>query len=143
VELKSEDLKDVGPPARAFSDVKPDDWYYKELQSAVNAGLVNGFEDGTFKPDDPATREQVAAMVSRALRAKGKAGVGGALTATQAEALLSAFADRTAVSAWAVSDLALAVNEGMVRGQTANTVAPQSDATRAEAATVIARFWKK
>ena len=48
-----------------FSDVKPADWHYELLRTAVKAGLIKGFTDGTFRPNDPVTREQVAVMVDR------------------------------------------------------------------------------
>ena len=129
-------------PARApmsFRDVKATDWYFGELMTAVSAGIVHGYDDGTFRPDDPVTREQVAAMLARALRAAGKAAPAGG----QAEAALAGFADAGQVSGWARADLALAVQEGIVKGQTATTLAPRAGATRAEAAVMVARFWRK
>lgn len=130
------------PAARAsmtFSDVKATDWFFGELMTAVNAGVITGFADGTFRPDDPVTREQVAAMVARALKASGRV----ALTDAQAVQILAAFGDAGGVSGWARADLALAVREGIINGQTAARIAPQAGATRAEAVVMVARYWKK
>lgn len=54
-----------------FKDVPVDKWYAPWIADAVNAGVVSGYTDGTFKPDALITREQMAAMVARALKAKG------------------------------------------------------------------------
>lgn len=129
----------AAPASTTFTDVKTGDWFYAEVMTAVQAGIVNGMGDGTFRPGDPVTREQVAAMVARALKAAGRQVPGDA----QAAQLLASFADAAAVSGWAVADLALAVQEGIVRGQTATAIAPAAGATRAEAAVMIARYWRK
>jgi len=129
-------------PARApmtFRDVRGTDWHFGELMTAVNAGIIQGYDDGTFRPDAPVTREQVAAMVARALKASGKA----ALSDAQVSSTLAGFADAGQVSDWARADLALAVREGIVKGQAATAIVPRAGATRAEAAAMIARFWRK
>ncbi|MEE1042585.1 MAG: S-layer homology domain-containing protein, partial [Clostridia bacterium] len=51
----------------SFSDVKKSDEHYKEICAAVNSGIINGYEDGTFKPENTATRGETAAMVCRIL----------------------------------------------------------------------------
>lgn len=126
--------------ALGFKDVKGGAWYYGELATAVKAGLIQGFGDGTFRPDAPVTREQVAAMVARALRASGKAAALGEAAAARA---LLPFADAGRVSSWAAGDLALAIKEGILQGRTATSLAPATGASRAEAAAMIARFWRK
>ncbi len=128
-----------GGSGASFSDVRPGDWFYGELAAAVRAGLIQGYGDGTFRPDAPVTREQMAVLVARALAA-GKAGT---LSAGEAERRLAGFADRGEVSPWAREGLALAVREGIVNGRTAATIAPQEGATRQEAAVMVARFWRK
>lgn len=129
----------AGGGGATFSDVRPGDWYYGELAAAVAAGLIKGYDDGTFRPNDPVTREQAAAMAARALAAAGKAG---ALAADEVATRPADFADRGEVSPWARDGMALAVKEGIVRGRTAASLAPQAGATRAEAAVMVARFWR-
>ena len=51
----------------SFSDIKSSDEHYKEICAAVNSGIINGYEDGTFKPDNTATRGETATMVCRIL----------------------------------------------------------------------------
>ncbi|WP_342528136.1 S-layer homology domain-containing protein [Chryseomicrobium sp. FSL W7-1435] len=55
----------------AFTDVPVEKWYAAWVADAVNAGVVSGYPDGTFKPDQQISREQMAAMVARAMHAKG------------------------------------------------------------------------
>ena len=50
-----------------FSDVKPDDWFFKDVLIGVQAGYIKGNDDGTFSPNDSVTREQVCVMVNRIL----------------------------------------------------------------------------
>ncbi len=130
------------PAAReplGFSDVSTAGWYHEELGAAVKAGIITGYDDGTFRPDDPVTREQVATMLARALESAGRAG----LTDEAAGQVLANFSDGGAVSAWARRGLAQAINEGIMRGKTAMLLAPGARTTRAEAVAKIARYWLK
>lgn len=52
--------------AEDFSDCKKSDWYYESVQYAKEKGWVNGFEDGTFKPNDTLTKAQAIVIVTRA-----------------------------------------------------------------------------
>lgn len=52
--------------AEDFSDCKKTDWYYESVQYAKEKGWVNGFEDGTFKPNDTLTKAQAIVIVTRA-----------------------------------------------------------------------------
>lgn len=61
-------------PSTGFSDVSPDRWSAEAIQINARAGLMAGFPDGTFRPEDPVTREQLASVTMRllALLAPGK-----------------------------------------------------------------------
>ncbi len=50
-----------------FSDVKANDWFCKDVLIGVQAGYIKGHDDGTFRPNDPVTREQVCVMMNRIL----------------------------------------------------------------------------
>jgi C1A family cysteine protease len=50
-----------------LSDVSPDRWSYQDIQAVITAGLMQGFPDGTFRPGEPVTREQLAAVLARLL----------------------------------------------------------------------------
>lgn len=58
---------DLSGGRASFSDVSSKNEHYKEICAAVNSGIINGYEDGTFKPDNTATRGETAAMVCRIL----------------------------------------------------------------------------
>lgn len=130
----------AGGEALSFSDVKSGDWYYGELQAAIKVGIITGFEDGSFRPDAPVTREQAAVMMARALRAGDKAEE---LNADEMETILSDFTDKENINNWAKNDLALAVKTGTVSGQTPIIMAPQAALSRAEAAVMVSRYWRK
>ena len=108
---------------KAFADTDGH-WAQEAIATASSFGIVSGYDADTFGPDDPVTREQMAAMVVKA------AGLTPA-----AEALT--FTDSGSISDWAKSSMAAAVKNGIINGYPDNTVRPQGNATRAEAVTVI------
>jgi hypothetical protein len=111
-----------------FTDVTADAWYYGTVNAAASASLVSGMGDNLFAPNTLITREQMAVMVTKALGNK-------APTTDGTE--LNAFSDKSAVSSWAVSGMEEAVKSSIVSGMTPSTIAPQADATRAQAAEMI------
>lgn len=52
----------------SFSDVPSSNKYYQDIQKAASAGIVTGYENGTFKPNDPITRQHMAVMIERAMK---------------------------------------------------------------------------
>ncbi len=48
-----------------YKDVSQGKWYVNTIKMAKAAGYINGYEDGTMKPDNPVTREEVAAIITR------------------------------------------------------------------------------
>lgn len=119
--------------AAKFNDVKATDWYAGVVGAAAKAGLVDGFEDGTFKPDANVTREQMAVMVARAMKVANKQ------PAADIKAL-DKFADQASISGWAKDATAQAVNAGIINGMTDRTFVPADHATRAEAAVMVKRL---
>lgn len=111
--------------AKSFSDVQSNLYYSKAVEWAAEANIVNGFGDGTFKPGQPVTCEQLAAIISRYAASKG------IVIYDAANVLTSA----TAVSAWAKESVAWAAAEGILtQAQLDNTT---KNATRAEVAMAI------
>lgn len=119
----------------SFSDVQASDWFTAEVNAAVAAGIVDGYPDGTFKPNNKINREELAAMVVRALQF---AGVDTSLTAVERAQLLSGYSDSGSI-VWAHAEVAAAIDAGIVNGMTATTLAPRDDATRAQSTTMIDR----
>lgn len=56
--------------AKAFTDVPASHPYYNAIQNAYQAGIINGYQDDTFKPDAPVTRAQMAKILALAFELK-------------------------------------------------------------------------
>ncbi len=115
-----------------FTDVAADDWYATAVNWAAANGIVNGISDDTFAPNDPITREQLAAMLMNYAQYKG--------LDVSARADLSHYSDAENISSWANDVLSWAVAEGLLTGVTDDTIAPQVHATRAQVAAILQRF---
>ena len=124
-------LENVTSAADAgFSDVAADDWYATAVNWAAANGIVNGISDDTFAPNDPITRDQLAAMLMNYAQWKGQD--------TSARADLSGYSD--APSTWASEAVQWAVAEGLLAGVTDDELQPQGQATRAQVAAILERF---
>jgi hypothetical protein len=124
----------------SFSDVKASDWYSGAVRTASEYGLINGYADGTFRPNDLITREQAIAIIAKAMKLTG---LKDKLGAQSSEAALRPFADAAEVAAWAKDGAADAVSAGIIAGRSANQLAPKGFVTRAEAAALIQRLLEK
>ncbi|GAB2670542.1 S-layer homology domain-containing protein [Paenibacillus thermoaerophilus] len=127
----------AGAASASFTDVRAGEWHAGEIASAAGAGLIDGYEDGSFQPDRQVTRAEAAAMSVRALRFAGvpldaPAGADAAET-------LKPYRDANDVP-WARDELAAAVRSGLLQGQSADTLAPNAPITRAEAAVLVERL---
>lgn len=118
--------------AAGFADVDDNDWYATAVNWAANVGVVNGYEDNTFKPNTAITREQLAAILMNYAAYKGYD--------VSARADLSHYSDADSISSWANDVLLWAVAEGLLTGVTDDTIAPQAHATRAQVAAILQRF---
>lgn len=124
-----------GSPAAGqaqFSDVRPGAYYAAAVSWASQNGVVNGYGDNTFRPDNLITREQLAAFLYRYASQKGRD--------VSALADLSAFADAGQIASYAVTPLRWAFAAGLVNGAGAGTLAPGGPASRAQAAVILSRF---
>lgn len=116
----------------SFSDVAAGAWYSGAVGAAFQAKFINGFEDGTFRPDAPITREEMVVMIVRAMELGGKV--------VQADtARLAKFADRSAISEWSQDAVSGSVAAGIIRGVSDSAFAPEAQATRAEATVILKR----
>ncbi len=115
------------PPqnGKVFADTA-DHWACDMISTAAHHGIVNGYDDNTFGPDEPITREQMVTMIVRATELAPETGELG-------------FADNDRISDWARGSMITAVKNGIINGYPDNTVRPQGLATRAEAATIVVR----
>ena len=115
--------------AAGFADVD-DEWYATAVNWAANVGVVNGYEDNTFRPNTAITREQLAAILMNYAAYKGED--------VSARADLATYTDQP--STWAEEAMSWAVAEGLITGVTADTLQPQGAATRAQVAAILQRF---
>ncbi|MEK0316870.1 S-layer homology domain-containing protein, partial [Cohnella sp. 56] len=129
----------LGEGTSKFSDVASSAWYAGAVQTAAEYGLIAGYPDGTFRPNDKLTREQAMAIVAKAMKLTGLAD--SAATADRA-ASLSGFADAGAVGQWALEGIASAVEAGLVTGQ-GGKLLPKANVSRAEVAVLIHRLLQK
>lgn len=121
------------PVASASASAFKDDaaigaWAKDAIAQAVQAGIVHGYADGTFRPNAPITRAEMATMIAAALGVSGD-------PASSA----SGFADDASIPAWAKSAAQALREQGIVTGRGGNTFVPAGTATRAEAVTVLMR----
>ncbi len=115
-----------------FTDVTDDYWSAKAIAWAVNNGVVNGFEDGTFRPDENMTREQMAAILQNFAYQMG--------LDISASGDLSNFTDIPEGEYWSRDALAWAYAEGLLAGTSDSTMDPAGQASRAQIAVIMMRF---
>lgn len=115
-----------------FTDVNDDAWYAKGVYWAAENGIVKGVGDGRYLPEDPVTREQMAAIFHRYAGYKGYD--------VTAQGDLSAFTDAAIVGDWAREALIWAVDKELINGMGDGTVNPRGTATRAQTAAILMRF---
>ena len=118
--------------AAGFADVS-DEWYATAVNWAANVGVVNGYEDNTFRPNTAITREQLAAILMNYASYKGQD--------VSARADLSNYTDQPSI--WATETMQWAVAEGLISGVTNTQLQPQGNATRAQVAAILQRFLDK
>ena len=129
----------AGSPAMSgasdFKDVDSNKWFAKAVAWAAANGIVNGYGDSLFGPNDPVTREQLAAILYRYA-------VYGGMTAVTLEENLGSFADTAQLSAYAIQAMNWAVGQGLINGSGSNLV-PKAQATRAQVAAIIHRYLER
>ncbi|MBC7324695.1 MAG: 5'-nucleotidase C-terminal domain-containing protein [Moorella sp. (in: Bacteria)] len=123
-----------------FKDVPGDSWYAQSVTRAYAAGLVKGVSADEFAPLAQITRQEMAAMLVRALA---RLGYPAEVDADEGTQILSRFADRQEIAPWAADALAAAVKAGLVAGRGDGLAAPAAGATRAEAVVMIKRVLQK
>ena len=117
-----------------FNDVESGRWYTGAVAWAAEKEIVKGYGNGKFGPNDPVTREQLAAILYRYTQYKG-------WSTAAASGNLDGFKDAASVSSYAVDAMNWAVDEGLLKGAN-NKLSPKSNATRAQVAAIIHRYLK-
>lgn len=115
-----------------FSDVKADDWFAVQVNWAAANGVVLGYDNGKFGPNDPITREQLATIFFRYAKMKGYN--------TEGRVDLSKYSDYSLVSGYAKEALSWAAFAQIINQRGSGYMAPREDAMRCEAAFMIQQY---
>lgn len=115
----------------AFADVSADHWNNDNLQALKTAGIVNGYDDGTFRGDNEITRHEAAAMIGK---------VYNSIKGEQMVTMGSAFTDVPA-DHWNAANLTLLKEAGIVSGYEDGTFRGDNAITRHEVAAMVAKLY--
>ena len=122
-----------------FNDVDKSQYYYDAVLWAAENGIIHGYDDGSgnFGPDDKITRQDIAVIIRNYTEFKG--------INTNYTTSLSSFSDANSVSDYAKSAVQWAVRTGVITGndeENGKTLTPHRNATRAEAASIMLKYYK-
>lgn len=120
----------------SFTDVKEDDKNYKYIATAEKEEIIEGYPNDLFKGSNNIAKEALISLASRLLNEKK-----GIDYPENPEEMIK-FEDKGDISNYAVKEIALATNEGIIDNTDAK-LNPQSNITRAEAALIINRLIEK
>lgn len=112
-----------------FSDVASDAWYKEAVDWAEEKGLVMGYGDKTFGPDDPLTREQAMSILYRYVQKTGKV--------NSTDAKITGFQDISAISDYAREPMAWATSSGIIKGDERGYLNPKATTRRSEMAQIL------
>ncbi|CEP96846.1 glucan endo-1 [[Clostridium] sordellii] len=112
-----------------FKDINQKDWYYNDVCIAIQAGYINGYEDNTFRPDNPITREEASKIIVSIKKQQ-----------DNTYDKLDTFPDKNLVSNWAKPYIEGAIENGYLKGDTLKNLRPTSRITRAESVTLLSRI---
>ncbi len=107
-----------------FVDVDADDWYAGAVAFCKENGIISGYEDTTFRPDQTITRQEAAAMLNNAF-------------GLEASTDVSKFTDAGKIASWATAHVAAVANAELMNGDAAGTFRPTGTLTRAELASIL------
>ncbi|WP_336789227.1 S-layer homology domain-containing protein [Paenibacillus sp. MMO-177] len=123
-------LAHKGTGNTAFSDVPGSAWYASEVQAAVQAGYINGFPDGTFRPVRPLSRVEAAVMLAKIVPVVEREGANS----------LDAYKDQGNIPGYGRASLEALIEHGYIQGFSDRTIRPAQQMTRAEAVTMLNRI---
>lgn len=117
-----------------FDDVKASDWHADHVATMKELGLVEGYGDGTFRPNDKITRSEIATILAKVIDEN--------ISKEEVSNVLAQFTDKDNIPNWAVDSIAKVVKAKVMVGSN-NKFQANSNATRAESATTIYRIYNK
>ncbi|WP_338553835.1 S8 family serine peptidase [Paenibacillus sp. KS-LC4] len=117
-----------------FKDIASSDWFWSEVNTAVTAKLVNGYKDGSFRPNQPIKREEMAVMAANAIRfIENKK----ALPNSESKQAIKTYQDQDKISKWAQADINYLIQNHMMTGLSNDIFSPHSIANRAQATVLL------
>ena len=119
-----------------FPDVS-NSWYSDAVHWATHEGIINGYNNGKFGPNDPVTREQIAVILWRYAKYAGYE------MSTGKTMNMFSFDDASDISEFAIAPMQWAYGHSIINGTSSTTLSPQGYATRAQFAAIICRFCAK
>ncbi|WP_162551314.1 S-layer homology domain-containing protein [Paenibacillus tepidiphilus] len=127
----------------SFNDVSAADWFGGAVETASAYGLIQGYADRSFRPQELITREQAMSVAAKAMELTG---LSGSFADHAADAVLGAYADASNVAPWAAAGVAEGLQAGLINGRgngAQQLLAPKATMTRAEVATMLRRLLQK
>ena len=109
--------------SNSYNDVKDGDWFCCAVSTLSKMGIIKGYEDGSFKPNDPISRAEFAAIAAR--------------FDPDGDKTPASFSDVT--SHWAKDEISIAANHGWIKGYEDGSFKPDQKITRAETMTLVNR----
>lgn len=113
-----------------FKDVSKDKWYYEEISKAKFAGYISGYDDGTFKPDDSISRQEVAKIIYNLMK----------LNNLDNSDALNLFKDVSEIPSWSREYINAVAANGYINGFSDKTYRPIQAITRAETIVILDRI---
>jgi uncharacterized protein YjdB len=110
-----------------FTDMDGSEWFAPEIGKAVAAGYMNGYPDGSFRPQANIARQEAAVVLARIAGLKDS---GGSIS----------FSDRDSIPGWSRPAIAAVAGTGLITGYPDGSFRPGASITRAETATILDRF---
>ena len=118
-------LGNSGSETIKFSDVVYGEWYYNDVAKALAASYTAGYDDNTFRPNNPITRQEAAVMISRIVPAYG------------ADGNLKKYSDYGSIADWAYTSLEKVNGKGYIGAYDDGKIHPTDKLTRAQTAKII------
>lgn len=126
-----------GTNSGQFTDVAAGSYYYNEIALAKSLGIANGYQDGSYHPNESISRQDMMLITHRALVLNKSMSVAGT------EIKLGQFKDGASVAEYAQSAVSAVVEAGLITGDNAQNLNPEGNTTRAETAVFLYRVYSK
>ncbi|MGQ7890060.1 S-layer homology domain-containing protein [Paenibacillus sp. WC2504] len=124
-------IKSSGDDA-PFKDMNAKEWYNNAVNAAVKAGIITGYEDGTFRPEQTITRQEMAVMMNRALLAAG-------YNEQKAQGEPPSYEDQKQIQPWSQEAIDHLGKLKLMEGTSSSSFDPDMEATRAQSAVLLLR----